>query len=371
MGEILGPDEKDLLGPDHQAERRETSSVYDGSELQSILNVQRERSGETMALFTDIDDSFYLPDDPTATQQLFNELKGKDIPVVAVTGNQIQVVEERIARADLPHFQAICSSVGSQIWVLTPDPKTGNPRYSLDQAYLEKVVATGFDRKKIVEIAKEEIKKSAQEDPTSKLNFQWPEEEEFYNGQPCLANQEYKVSLQFESDLEQMIQIRDRFIQLFSDFKVSVCQIKEIGGGKNFYYLDILAADKADAINYLCDTLRVDIGMVAGDSGNDITMLSGTGNNVHSVLVGSYKPEAKKAVDEMTSHPEATGRGSFRRVPTRDGSKLFYTERHGLKGPHSIRRAAEILRRASVIAKIKVAREGVLNKEGVNRKEEV
>lgn len=330
----------------------QSGDTYPGSELNRMLNLQRENTGQAMALFTDIDDSFFLPGDPEESKALFDEAGEQNYPVIADTGNQIQVVRDRIASGELPEFQAVCSSVGSQIWVLKSD-ETGERSYVPDSKYREKVLATGFDRKEVAALAENEIEVYSQSDPDLKLSFQWPiEEREFLEGGHYLENQEFKVSLQFESDLEKMYDVKNKFHEIFPRAKVSVCEIKKIDEQKNLYFMDILAADKADAINYLCEELGIDVGMVAGDSGNDIAMLSNTYANVHSVLVGSHKPEAYNAISKLTSGPEVSGKGSFRRVPTGESNKLFYIERKGLRGPHSIKRAAEILLRASRIAKL-------------------
>jgi len=328
--------------------------MYADSELGRMIDAQEESSGQRAALFTDIDDTFYLPGDKEASFDLFNEARALNYPVIPATGNQIQVVTVRIANRDLPLFQAICSSVGSQIWVLKTT-KNGESQYLQDMKYREKVLATGFNRKNVVTEAKKEIEETAVRKPDLQLSFQWTKEEEnFLNGEPYLENQEFKVSLQFQCDFEEMAIIKRRFESIFPKYKVSVCQIsKKDGENTSLFYMDILAADKADAINYLCDELSIDTGIVAGDSGNDIAMLSETDPKLTSVLVGSHKPEALEKITEITSAPEVTGKGSIKRVPVADETKLFYIERKALKGPHSLRRAAAILRRGVNIARIK------------------
>jgi len=334
------------------SKNRELLPLYQNSRLYSMLKAQKKSEGESAAIFTDIDDTAFLLSEPETTKILFDEAEQQNCPVIADTGNQIQVVERRIAEGELPYFQAICSSVGSQIWVLKQDGE--NLSYIPDLKYRKKVLATGFDRKEVVKSAWQEIVSKTASGQELKLQFQWPEDEQaFLNGEPYLENQEFKVSLQFEGDLFIAKNLKEQFAGIFPKFRVSVCQIKPLEGERALYYLDILAFDKADAIDYLVEELDIDSGIVAGDSGNDISMLSKSSDKIHSVLVGYPKPEALLAMEVIISQEGVAGRGSFRRVPTATGTKLFYIERNGRKGPHSVKRAVELLIRARAISRIK------------------
>ena len=343
------------------AKNKEIPPAYIDSELITMLNNQKKNTGESTAIFTDIDDTAFLPSEPSATKLLFDQAREQNYPIIADTGNQIQVVERRIANGELPYFQAICSSVGSQIWVLKEE--NGKLCYIPDSKYRERVLATGFDRKIVVNSAKQEIEDQAVSNPELKLQFQWPkEEQEFLDGKPYLKNQEFKVSLQFEGDSTAMYDVKNRFQELFAKFRVSVCQIKKLDENRSFYYMDLLALDKADAINYLVEELDIDSGMVAGDSGNDISMLDESSDKISSIEVGGSKPELVEAVDEIVNQKDVIGKGSFKYVPTGKGRfKLFYVEKKGRKGPYSVEYAAEILRRAQSIANI---RKNIANPNG-------
>ncbi|MFA6963919.1 MAG: HAD family hydrolase [Patescibacteria group bacterium] len=340
-------------GIDLESPAEEAPSAYTDSELVAMLDAQRKSNGESVAVFTDIDDTAFLPSEPETTKILFDGAKRENYPIIADTGNQIQVVGERIAKGELPYFQAICSSVGSQIWVLK---REGDKLFYVpDSKYRERVLATGFNRKEVVETAKEEIDGESASDQELKLQFQWPAEEQaFLDGAPYLENQEFKVSLQFEGNIQKMQSVRDRFTELFPKFRVSVCQIQKLDGGKSLYYVDLLALDKADAINYLVEELDIDSGIVAGDSGNDIPMFENSIDKVAKVKVGGSKPELDEAIDDIVNKEDVTGAGSFKYVPTNQGEHaLFYVEKKGRKGPHSVAYAAEVLRRAREINKIR------------------
>jgi hypothetical protein len=77
-----------------------------------------------------------------------------------------------------------------------------------------------------------------------------------------------------------------------------------------------------------------------------------------SISVGGSKPELGQAIDEITT--ESAGRGSYRKVVTKEGKiKFYYHETKGNSGPESIIYAAEVLlralRRAQRMAKRKSA----------------
>lgn len=355
MNEQLSPTEQDLIS------EGELSPVYQDSEITQMLEAQKSAGDVPAALFTDIDDTAYIPDDPEASQALFNEAKERNFPLIADTGGQFQVVKARIDSGELPPFQVICSSVGTQIRVLTNKMDAGKKVYKLDEEYRDKLLASGYDRKAVVRLASEEVENYVKSSPDLKLDFQWPaEEKSFLEGAPCLENQEFKTSLQFETDdAKRALEVKERFISLFPQFKVSVCEASEREG---LHYLDILAADKVDAINYLCSKLGIEAGMIAGDSGNDIAMLTKSGESFYSVLVGGHKAEAFNAVSSIASEPGVTGKGSFRRVPTESGTKLYYLEKGNLKGPNSIIQAAKMILRAANIEKIRRQKEVDLRK---------
>ncbi len=123
------------------------------------------------------------------------------------------------------------------------------------------------------------------------------------------------------------------------------------------YYLDVLAATKVDAVNYLRTVAGIKLGAVAGDSGNDIDMLLETGD-LHAILVGGAKSEAVSAIQEKTVGKEK-GKRSFRKIMNEQGHvKACYTEpKEDLLGPESIIRALKILNRAENIKKIREEKE--------------
>ena len=337
-------------------ETRELDEIYGNSEILKMLD---KRAGKgRIALFTDIDNTFFRQDREAVSKKIAKKTEEENIPIIAVTGNDFGAVLKRIESGELPYFQAIAGSVGTEIWILGKNQE-GKPVYKKD-TYFEKMLKdSGFERRNVASKAKEMIEELKTKFADAELNFQIPEKEKELEQVPDPNYQPFKVSFHFYSDQESLENIFKEVKKYFPDFQIIVCE--EIGYSKNLppnetrkkYCLDIVPISKAGAADYLVKTCSVENGIVSGDSGNDIDMLVKTGK-LNAVLVGGYKPEAKAGIDKEIK-TQKKGKMSFRKIIMPDGTiKAIYTEQKaGRLGPESILRAAEILERAEKIKKIR------------------
>jgi hydroxymethylpyrimidine pyrophosphatase-like HAD family hydrolase len=312
--------------------------AYDNSELRGMYQEKKSKQEPFYALFADIDNTFYRSDRAESSKRLAEECHDQNFPVICDTGNYFGRVKSRVDSQELPKFQAVASSVGTEIWVLQ---KSGE--YVRDENYREMLLKKGFNRTNVAQTALDIISKTPKE---TELEFQWPEAEEtFLQTGKEMEGQEFKVSLFFRgNNMSQVESIVESFEKHFPAFRIVVCE--DIGDAKgNKYCLDILAATKADAVNYLADITGIEGGIVAGDSGNDTDMLLDSNSDIEGVLVGGYKPEAWHTLKKKFADKRL---GSFHTVANDEGQeKKVYIERNAkLLGPDSIRRAANILLRA-------------------------
>jgi hydroxymethylpyrimidine pyrophosphatase-like HAD family hydrolase len=162
--------------------------------------------------------------------------------------------------------------------------------------------------------------------------------------------QPFKISFHFFASSDREIDtVMGAIAEMFPSQKIVMCG--EIGhnatvqeGQPLKYCVDIVAATKADAVNYLTRILDIKKGVVAGDSGNDVDMLLNS-DNMDAVLVGGYKSEAINYIDKATASVNKSGK--FRKVRGNNGLlRSCYVEQDDALGPESIKRALNMFRRA-------------------------
>lgn len=301
-------------------------------------------------LFTDLDDTFYRKDRKEESNKLVRMADEKSIPIVIATGNNYKGVLGRIEQGELPYFSVIAGSVGTEIWVLHID-QNGKKHYVKDQEYENTLLKTGFDRRALGKTSFDMIKTFGVDHLDWQFKFQKPDVELAYQKGEKVEIEPFKISFDaFSSGENAPEQIYKEVASRFPGQKVVVCEDSGYKGkdgetGKK-YFIDILPATKADAVNYISHKMQVDIAGVAGDSGNDSTMLTGTGNI--AFRVGGSKPELNLAIQEAVT--TGKGRGSFRKIENPDGTvKIYYGERGVRLGPESIIYAAQVLKRAQQI----------------------
>lgn len=340
------------------------TDAYRGSQLSKEINIQRDGHKEVSALFTDIDDTFFKAGREKSMKELTDNLRENNIPLIAVTGNDYKRILDRIKSGELPCFDVIVGSVGTEIFFLHKN-EDDTFEYKRDKYFDEMLGSCNFDRREIVGKSIELIETLSGEMPECEFNFQNLQTEESFLLNQSTDYQPYKVSFYFFADEESLDKVVEIVSDKFSDKSIIICE--EIGYNsklspedkKRKYCLDILPLTKGDAVNYLSKMTGIDQGVVSGDSGNDVRMLLDS-SNLNAVLVGGYKQEAlkniKKEIEESPHSNWRHGKRSFQKIVRSDGTvKNIYIEPEPNKrqASESILRAASILMRAESIFKKK------------------
>lgn len=302
-----------------------------GRTLETELDFQENDGRLRTVIFTDVDDTFYRANDAEAIRGAYSlqrRARAVHVPLVIATGNSFQTMAEKIETGVLPPFESIIGSVGTEIWDRTPEGS-----YTFDADYDAMLRATGYDKETIISQATALLANFTPFDMQLQPNT-------------ATADSAYKVSLNFfASDQQEVADIEQSWLVHFPNFKVVVCE--EIGHNKKLaegegpkkYCLDVVAATKADAINYLETKYRVQTGLVAGDSGNDIQAMTETSSNFAAILVGGHKPEALAALEQQLV--EDDDESFFRQTAL---GKTVFIERHKTRmAANSILYAAEQL----------------------------
>lgn len=328
-----------------QTEPKESlPKAFAGSELIRLVDAQREQNGFSGVLFTDIDNTFYRKDRSAASNELTEKAKENRVPIVAITGNNLAILEQRIRSGELPYFQAIAGAVGTEVYVLHVDAN-GVKRYEKDEDFERRMLSKSFDRVELNKSANEMVDNFKTSHSDWALVFQKPEVEEAYMRGEKVDVQPFKISFHaFVSSKEEVNRMQSEISSRFPNEKVVICEEINYNDAhpneaRKKYAIDILPVTKADVVNYISEAAKVDVEVVAGDSGNDKVMLTGSGDV--AIVVGGSRPELKEAIQESSKGT------SFRKEISPDGkTKLYYTEKGERLGPESILRAAEILFRA-------------------------
>lgn len=341
---------------------REESDVlretYEGSDILSFVEKQKAQGNEASALFTDIDNTFIREGREDATRELTEKAREGNYPVIAITGNDFNGVARRIEKGELPYFEAIAGSVGTEIWIKHTDEK-GGVSYKKDEFFESILKQTGYDRTEIAKNGLEMISDCEKNHPEWKLNFQRPDREKELSLHPDPSHQTYKVSFHFFSDPSSIENVGGEIEKFFPNQSIVICE--EIGYNKKLmlnegpkkYCLDILPTTKAGAVEYLGKIAGIKKGMVAGDSGNDARMLLESESFI-PVLVGGHTQEAKNEVRKSIKTKKGGAR-SFQSIekPGKKTRAIYIEKNPQRQAAQSILRAAEILRRAENIKKIR------------------
>lgn len=340
--------------------------AYKSSNIISLLVNQSKLGLPLTALFTDIDNSWVRDGKQAVSTHLDRVTRMKNIPKIAVTGNDLKGVIERIETGELPWYEAIVGSVGTEIWVLHQDPKTGRKHYVRDEFFNEKLIETKFSENRViyVQAMKDFIKEVSTTDPEKKFNFQTDIEEQFLAIQTlpepkteeekneqeekkkAVMNkiQPFKISgYFFANSAEEAEKFGKEIGAKFSEQGTIVCE--ELGYNKGLkpgelpkrYCIDVAPITKAGATNHLVNLLGIEQGVAIGDSGNDTKFLLTT-KNLMALLVGQAREEAIQTIDR---HTVDTGDGTWTTVKDENGNlKTCYREQNeALAGPESIENA--------------------------------
>ena len=303
------------------------SKLYYKSSLFKKLELQKKtNSNKSICLFSDLDDSYILkywpseeileeysqkytdtilsPDAKTyiPSLELKQYLDQHHIPLIIVTGRDLYQMHELMSSfkksfpqiRDIMDFDAIIGAVGTEIYI-----KSNNDSYQLDQQYANVVDATLFDREKVYTILKHLILVIKQRfDP---IIFDFCKRDK-RNSKDELPKLKYKISYEFKSDpptaQQILIMIRNELEKNgLGSINVVISCPYAIDGTINKYNVDIVPTSKEKAILYLKSLLDI-YSVVAGDSGNDIGMLTQYAD--YAIVVGNAKNELKLAVAHLS-----------------------------------------------------------------------
>lgn len=280
-----------------------------------------ERSeGPRCAVFTDIDNTLVRAGCEADSRRLRDVLAERNIPLVAVTGPRFSSVFRRIRTGELPLFAAVVSEVGTDIRQLNLLAE-GGPTYERDETWADYLLASGFHREHaVVRELCEQVNTLQAQRPDWGLELQ--------PGEP----QQFKLSWYFRAaSTEVAAKIAEQLARSCSPFRTAWCQdITFCEEGQKRFCFDVLAADKRDAVDYLVRQMDLEDGLVAGDSGNDITMILDTCHQVAGVVVGGAQPELLEAV-----------RGFRQRQGKGPGIKRLWVDESQRLGPQSLLAAVE------------------------------
>lgn len=299
-----------------------TPAFYVDTILHSVIQKQTKQSGKgPKAIFTDIDDTLYRTGHEDEMKEFLKLIKASSIPLIAVTGNDYKGVMRRIREGQLPYFEVIAGSVGTEIWFLHKG-SDGKLKYKEDIFYKKHLEAINFSRPKLVVRSHEMIEFFSRNYPELHLNFQIPEKEMELISNPDPIYQPFKISFYFFSSLEDISVVRKNVKDRFGEYPIVICE--EINHNSTLpasakikkYCLDIVPATKRNAVEYICSKNKIVQGLVAGDSGNDTEMLVETGK-LNAILVGGHTQDARIDIDFASGE----NKNSFRQIYTKKGKK--------------------------------------------------
>lgn len=362
------------------------SPSYTASPLLQKLQTQLSTPSLAWAVFTDIDGTYtfpYLPTDDEeaklsrveltelyhqktlqfhqAAEEFSRIVSSLSLPLIAVTGRGL--LDVRLGQEDghrytaerLPFFDAVAAAVGTELWVRQPDNTyIADPEYC---DYVEK--SRGFNRNQIYAICQEIISNINSTHPNCSLGFQ-PRDlphnvQQFaavtdmplnelaakeWQARSDLVPQKYKISLSFASDDTTAHSIQRQIKSLLTHHGYPLVHAvlsfgEHIDKDVARYNIDIVPVTKQEAVFYMKDRFSCQ-GIVAGDSGNDLSMLK---EGEYGVIVGGHKQELEPFLSQLTPLPNTEYLHQLDKGP------VYYVEPVPLKhkGPQSLLNALKIL----------------------------
>lgn len=362
--EHLFKEAPEIRGADSEHLESGNFEAYTGSDLIAMLDKQADLGEPETALCVDIDNTFHKKGYEEAMRQLTQNADERHIPIIAVTGNSFEGVLKRINSGELPPFAGIAGAVGTELWILRRNKATGRISYQKDTFFENTLREALYNRLEIVKKAERMIRELSISQPHWQLNFQQPEAEEMFLKDQSTEHQPFKTSFHFFSSPETIDAVGKEMHERFPDNYVVICE--EINHNRTLaenapirkYCADVLPIGKSGVITYLSKLVGIKQGIVAGDSGNDIEMLT-RGHAFDPVLVGGHTPEAAQGIHKLMQNRK-DGKQSFQRIVGPDGiERAIYVEPAGSKrqAAESILRAVTILRRARNIKKMRAENE--------------
>lgn len=284
-----------------------SDDVYLKSTLYNKLTEQKKQNrfnGKTLIFFTDIDGTYIsrMKSDPSAlkplnaspitlefqnmgykraTQALTAYLDDYSIPIVTITGRNIRDVLEaqaggRFYQDDgLPFFDVICSSLGTEIYVLQ---NNYYHTYLEDRKYNTNTLEdTGFHYDTIFPLV-DRLKDTLNERfPSLHLTYHIKDARASLfkkNGpeSPVIIEEPYKISLYGKADVVSVNTLYNLCASwLTSNGYPHIAVV--VYSHEDTINVDISAYEKNHAVSYIMKLTGADCGVVAGDSGNDKLMI--------------------------------------------------------------------------------------------------
>ena len=199
-------------------EAKKLLETYRGSKFLDMLGTQEEDGKDRTALFTDVDNTFQKAGREAAMESLTTRAEKESIPIIVITGNDYQGIKERIESGELPAFQVIVGSVGTEIWVLhqTTD---GETEYKKDGYFEDMLKESGFVRPKLIETAKKMVNELKSKFPEWQLDFQHPDKEKELEQDPDPDYQTFKISFYFFTTPEKLSEVETEINKYFPEYE--------------------------------------------------------------------------------------------------------------------------------------------------------
>jgi hydroxymethylpyrimidine pyrophosphatase-like HAD family hydrolase len=307
--------------------------VYTNSLIhrQLTAQLQKHHLSQTLAFFTDMDDTFNLAGQEANAYHLDQVLKAFDIPKIAVTGATNAEIVRRSQNQISPWMEVTVGYGGLRIEVAQSETN-GEYTYQPDQFYRQLIEESSeWDRRKLLTQVKVLIDELAETEPDFQLQFQNPTELDWLEGKDTPPDDPYKIGLYFFAEsMDARTRMADLISQHFPNVITIICSEithNSAVGREEKYCLDLTRMDKLGAVLYLRNILGISESIVAGDSGNDFRQLVFSPNST-GVVVGGFKPELLHQLNLADS-------------PT----KHIFIEHAERRGPASIVHAMTVLAR--------------------------
>ncbi len=318
--------------------------------------------------FTDIDGTWENASDKgpnPASTEVKKALDQNNIPLVAVTGRSVDLVDNDPKLSPNFPFDAVFSAVGTELWI--PHIATDGKRtFTIDPDWDNHVKnEIGFKRDGVYPVCVKIKDMINTEHPTSQLAFQprdTPENVAEWNAfnadntaeKPAENEpQPYKISYTFSGTLADAAEIKSRFLAElgqvnYEKVKVVVSQEKKTGAGDILKFnVDVVPVAKADAVTYLAQRTKKELNlpqdpltMYAGDSGNDIDPMSVA--DVGIIVGGPKQSDFDSWISGLQILKKSRS-GNFFTVqdPETHSTRLIFREQPGShrEGPESLNNA--------------------------------
>ena len=339
---------------------------------------QQDPANRRVLAFTDIDGTWMNTSDTgpnPASTDVLNTLRKDNIPLIAVTGRSIELVDNdpRLS-SDFP-FDAVFTAVGTELWITKINPD-GSRTFALDPEWDFFVRdEQGFKRELVYPECVKIRDMLNKGNPGYKLEFQprdIPSNVDQWNafktdiGAPKPAGDEpqpYKISYTFSGSLADAATLKARFLAELSQagygkVQVVMSQEKKSGQGDILKFnLDIVPITKADAVQHLAKRAQEELHlpetpltMYAGDSGNDIEPMSVA--DVGIIVGGAKQSDFDSWISGLeVLRKSPSGEFFYVRDPQTHSTRLIFREMPGspIMGPDSLKKARRILEKLSAL----------------------